>query len=353
MISRNTVTLVVMAAIIVVLFWLVVWFGRDEYQELAREHGETIGSQGPVEQNVGPGRIKLDANALRASGIVTAKVVAAESRAQLEVQGVIVDTRPLIDARGRYLAQQAEIRALRAAATASEAEYKRMLELYKDERNVSERTMLAAEAQWKGDRARLNSAEQAALSQAEAIRAQWGSALAQLAIGSSPAAFSGIAAQTELVAEVSIPLEQDRTTAKNSITLEPTGGGKTVSARLLSAAPASTVGAAGATYFYRVPSTGLRIGTRVAGRVPLSNSPSEKGVKVPDGAVVWHAGSAWIYVREKPDEFVRTPLETDRQLAGGWFTGEAIDPGTEIVVTGAQLLLSEELKYQIRNENED
>ena len=54
-----------------------------------------------------------------------------------------------------------------------------------------------------------------------------------------------------------------------------------------------------------------------------------------------------------PDRFVRTPVSASRLIAGGWFNAEGLEPGEAVVVTGAQLLLSEELEYRIRNENED
>ena len=40
-------------------------------------------------------------------------------------------------------------------------------------------------------------------------------------------------------------------------------------------------------------------------------------------------------------------------VPGGWFVPKGLEAGQEVVVTGAQLLLSEELEFQIRNENED
>jgi hypothetical protein len=54
------------------------------------------------------------------------------------------------------------------------------------------------------------------------------------------------------------------------------------------------------------------------------------------------------------ETFVRRPVDTSQELpGGGWFNAEGFGPAEEVVVRGAQLLLSEELKFQIRNENED
>ena len=80
---------------------------------------------------------------------------------------------------------------------------------------------------------------------------------------------------------------------------------------------------------------------------------TREGVLVPDAAVVWHGGKAWAYVKQGNDRFVRREVSTAQDLPGGWFNAEGFAAGEPVVVSGAQLLLSEELKYQIRNENED
>jgi hypothetical protein len=50
---------------------------------------------------------------------------------------------------------------------------------------------------------------------------------------------------------------------------------------------------------------------------------------------------------------VRKEVATGNEVPGGWFNAANFEPGDEVVVSGAQLLLSEEQKFQIRNENED
>jgi hypothetical protein len=55
-------------------------------------------------------------------------------------------------------------------------------------------------------------------------------------------------------------------------------------------------------------------------------------------------------------QFIRKPISTDTEVdsgnSSGWFN-QGIDKNSEVVISGAQLLLSEEFKYLIKNENED
>ena len=109
----------------------------------------------------------------------------------------------------------------------------------------------------------------------------------------------------------------------------------------------------GETYFYLVNGSGFRAGMRVAARIKREGAATS-GVIVPSAAVVWHAGKAWAYVKDDDENsFARFEVSTADELDGGWFNTTGFDADDKVVVSGAQLLLSEELKYQIRNENED
>jgi hypothetical protein len=92
----------------------------------------------------------------------------------------------------------------------------------------------------------------------------------------------------------------------------------------------------------------MRVSVRMA-----DNGQDTEGVIVPNEAVVWYGGKAWVYRKEGTDRFLRQPINTDREAGNGWFTTGQVKVGDSLVTSGAQLLLSEEFKYQIKNENED
>jgi hypothetical protein len=144
------------------------------------------------------------------------------------------------------------------------------------------------------------------------------------------------------------------------------------------------VGAWGTALLCRAPAVGLAAGTRVVARVATTDAPPRAvpaagpsatsapasaadddddrpaprsgpsvAVRIPESAVVWLAGRPWVWLRTAPDRFERRPVQATRLGPGGWIEPQGFVPGDSVVVTGAQLLLSEELEYQIRNENED
>ena len=77
-----------------------------------------------------------------------------------------------------------------------------------------------------------------------------------------------------------------------------------------------------------------------------------KGVLVPKEAIVLWQGRAWVYARKDAGHFVRRETPTDVPTAEGWFVTQGLAPGDQVTVKGAQLLLSEEFRSQIK-ETED
>jgi hypothetical protein len=289
----------------------------------------------------------------QASGIAVSSLDPARVEAGTEVYGVIVSVQPLIDLRSRYLSAVSEARVLRVAAANSGTEYQRMKRLFDDDRNVSERVVQAAEPLWKADQAKLAAADQSVAAARDSIQAGWGEVLAGWATNPESSAFEALAQQREVLAQLTLPYDLQNQAGKAPISLAPVSASSGARpARFISTAPQTDATLPGATYFYAISAQGLRIGMRVAGQLKLGGKARE-GVIVPAAAVVWHGGKAWAYVKTEDDLFVRKEVSTSLELANGWFDAGHFEPGDDVVVSGAQLLLSEELKFQIRNENED
>ena len=85
----------------------------------------------------------------------------------------------------------------------------------------------------------------------------------------------------------------------------------------------------------------LAAGLMLTGALELTGDP-RTGLFVPQGAVVFYLGSAWVYRKTGDKDFERVGISTATPVAGGWFVeGDALDPH-QIVMKGAQSLLSQE-----------
>ena len=350
---RSTLIIAMMAIIIAALSWALVYYSRDEFKLAADRRDDDIPTHSAVTIDDGFAVVRVSVESQKASGIVTTQLESARSDAAAEVYGVVLNPQPLLDLRGRYLAAVAEARASNAAVASSRAEYERLKKLFDDDRNVSERAVQTAESQWKGDQARLAGSEQSIATLQDNLRATWGSVFAGWASDGRAATLDALANQREVLIQIAYPYDLQSVAGHVAMAVAPVSQPSSRRpTRFISASPQIDGTLPGATYFYLADGQGLRIGMRLVGQVKLGGKPRE-GVIVPASAVVWHGGKAWAYVKEGADKFVRKLVPTSQDMGAGWFAAEGFEADDEVVVSGAQLLLSEELKFQIRNENED
>jgi hypothetical protein len=103
--------------------------------------------------------------------------------------------------------------------------------------------------------------------------------------------------------------------------------------------------------YFKSPARTLRPGAVLSAYLQVPGEPAE-GVLIPRSAVVRLEGMPWVYVHVPPDKFFRREVKLDSLLEPGWFTRSGFDAESLVVVTGAQALLSDELRYQIQLEDE-
>ena len=343
----------VMAVAIAALSWTLIYFARDELRGVPAGHVNEIETKSAAGIDSGRAVVRVPAESQKASGIATQVLKAGRSEAAIDVYGMVMNLQPLAELRGRYLAAAAEARALRAAVASAESEYQRMEMLHRDDRNVSDQALKSAEARYRTESARQAAAEQAAGSIRDAMRSAWGDAIAGWATHPDSPMLEMLLQQRAFLVQLVLPYDLPKSAARGKISVVPAMARENARvARFVADSPQVDPGLPGETYFYVLDGGGFRAGMRVAARVGLGGAPVA-GVIVPAQAVVWYAGKAWAYVKQDEQTFARHEVSAAEELDGGWFNAGGLKAGDEVVVSGAQLLLSEELKYQIRNENED
>jgi hypothetical protein len=97
--------------------------------------------------------------------------------------------------------------------------------------------------------------------------------------------------------------------------------------------------------------TTLRPGQAVTAHIPEAGR-DESGVLIPSRAILRFQGAAWVYVQSAPGVFVRRMISLEHPSRGGWLLTAGFAPGQQVVVSGAQLLLSEEMKSQLESDEE-
>jgi hypothetical protein len=350
---KSLIIIALQTVIIVVLAWVLVFYGKDEFEAYQRKDNEEISPPSHVSQARGSVVVTLSGEAQKVSGIITETLQSATHQSEQISYGAVVGIEPLTDLRARYLAARADAGVVRASIVNTQQDFQRLQTLNRDNHNVSDRAVQTAEAAWKADEARLAAADTLAAGIHDNLRQQWGETLARWAMGENGGALSRLLAHEEVLVQVTLPFDDVQPEKLTGIQLAPAGGhGKPVSASYVSPSPQTDSTIQGRTFFFRAPARELRAGMRVEARVRSPGKQAE-GVVVPGAAVVWYAGKAWAYRKEGDERFLRTLVNTAQVSGDGWFNTTGFKAGDQVVTSGTQLLLSEEFKYQIKNENED
>ena len=296
--------------------------------------------------------VRISKKTQQGSAIVTRPIEAHTLQSRAQIYGSVMGIEPLVELRARYLAAQNKIRVVQASLARSSAEYQRMEVLFRDKQMVSLRAVQAAESDWKADQAKRAVEENDVANIRAAARQQWGDVMSRYAL-SAGREFDAWLSGRQVLVQLAWDLDPSAAQPPASIKIAAAGGEETpVVARYVSPAIQADTEVAGRTFWYRAPGASLRVGMRVAAILEDAAS-AHIGVSIPFSAQVWHAGKAWVYVDRGDETFERREVATGESTGNGWFNGAPFEPGDVVVVSGAQLLLSEEFRYQIKDENDD
>lgn len=310
-----------------------IWAERE-----GREHGKPTET---APQPPAATALALGETSVRMGGIVAAPLQPVSHRREVQALGVVLPVLELNDLHNNHAAAKAQAEAAQATADASRKEYARLRALNADERNVSDKALQTAEALWRSDEARQKMTAEALLTVEQNARQQWGPRLAD-AIVNNASLFRRLAAQQDALVQVTLSGSY-LSSLPQTIRLQSPGGGF-AEASLISLAPRTDPRFQGQSLFYSAPAqkAGLVPGMNVSAYLPAG--PEEHGHLVPETAVVWWQGKAWVYLEESKGHYVKQELPASGSVADGWFVPEQFAEDKPVVVTGAQLLLSEELR---------
>ncbi len=242
--------------------------------------------------------------------------------------------------------QAAEVKA--AASRRANDRVKEFLKVFSTAKAQAE----AAEAAYQIDSAGVD----AAGAQIEALKniaiQDWGSVLGEAVANRTPLATNLVHRKTALV---QVSLQPGAVVAPPRRLSFLVGTAQAVEGQLLSEATQLDPKMQSAGFLYAVPMTpDLLPGTSVLAYLPKGNA--EPGVGIPSSAVVWQAGKPWMYLRTAPDTFERHAIDAAAAPTpdGGYIVpAKSLPRDKPIVVAGAEILLSQEMRTQIPADEDD
>lgn len=321
-------------------------FHSDPPQD-ADDKAEAVKMPSRVSVTGGQTSISLDAAAQQRMGIAVARLRTADSAHEESAAAVVLAAAPLVMLRNSYISAEAQLQKAQAQLGVSNSEYERLQALYNENQNVSQKALEAARGVMQTDRASVDAAQKSLGIAVSTAQQSWGGAVAGWVAKDSPS-LSSVLNQQAMLVQLTLPIGAS-TQAPRKITLS-TPSGNTAVADYVSPFPQVDPRIQGVSELYLARAYPvLEPGMNLVARLPVGKRL--RGVMIPQSAVVWWQGAAWVYEQISAGHFVREAAPTDLPLPGGYFAGRNFTPGTMLVVRGAQFLLSEELRSQIQPED--
>ncbi len=280
------------------------------------------------------------------------KLARAERRGEIHAYARVLDIQSLVELGARYRESVTEKRMAENVTAISGQELERLQMLRKEASNVSEREVQQSRLQWLSNQSLMQTAEV----KLENIRNQmlqgWGTVLTEEILNNTALA-DDLMQRRSLLLLVTLEGKQQLPDDTGKILVNVQGSREQAqTAQYISPAAFADNQIYGQTHFFHTPADGLRQGLFLDAWIPEGDD-SREGVYIPPVAVIWYADKPWVYIKTGADTFSRRELKDYTVTRDGWFVKEGFLPGEDIVLHGGQMLLSQEFRWSIPDEDND
>ena len=292
-----------------------------------------------------PGTVRLTADQQHQIGLQTAVLEAATPAEQFRAYGAVLDVARITDLTNSYANAQAQLQTAQAKFDVAKSAFERAQSLVHSA-ILAKRDAEAAEGTFRTDQASLTAAESQLKTLAATARQEWGPVIGKGVVERSPQVVQLIERDQFLV-QVTLPPGVVLAEPPRAALAQAPSRNANIDLQYVSPATRTDARIQGLSYFFVASGdSGLLPGMNTTVYVP--SGKTYEGVFLEDTAIVQWQGRSWVYLRAGPDTFKRHPISTDQPVSDDDYVVQDIPPGSEIVVRGAQVLLSEEAKSELR-----
>ncbi len=302
----------------------------------SEKHGETEGEthadhgirieHGPHGETL----LQLNPETSQRIGLAVQAIARVKAGRETTALGKVVDPAPLTVATTDW-------EAATAALEASNRDYQRLKALHERGQGVSARAVEAADALGRRD------------------EMQWESARLRLMTGWGPAVATNqalhsmvdrLARQEGGLALLHLPLGEAEPASPLQARLSPLDSeSRSLAATFLGTAVTVDAQIQGRSYLFLLTTNPPPPGTPLKAWITISGEPSDAAA-VPESAIIRQEGKPSVYLQNAKGNFRRISVRLEHPTDNGWLVRESFEEGDQLVVRGAQELLSEELKGQ-------
>lgn len=295
--------------------------------------------------------LNLDRQTQKRAGLKTIVLASVRYQPEDTAYGRAISIQPLLDLRNRYFSAAAADASAKARLTLARQSNKRLNNLYRND-IISKRALQEQQSQLTTKRVQVQAQQFQMQSIHDEAVVNWGSQLAALFLSDNADSLAPILSGQKNIIQITLPADKTLSKDTRQILISPTGNkSQSGPAERLSKAPQTDDFMQGESYFFLTEHPGVRAGSRISAWIPVMQQ-TETGILIPKSALIWHLGQAFVYVKTGANRFNRRRISHFITANDGYFCRDTLAPGTEIVTTGAQLLLSEEFRSQIPEEDD-
>jgi hypothetical protein len=333
---RKIAQFLIVLAVLGALSWAL-WRGFTQHHESESDSPaeSATAAEAEKQQEHGNAGVSLEKEKWEGLGIKLASPEKFELAPRRVAYGRVLDPTPLVTL-------DSDLSAIEAAMAASRAEFERTQKLLAAGENTSRKIFETSEAQFRADEIKANNLRrQAAL--------QWGSTISTVDSAKRRAFVEALVrGETALIRADLLPgdavADAPRAARLQVLGLEQQPIETTNISPAADADPRTQ--AQGFVILVEKPPFALRPGMALTAWLELPEKPRD-GFLLPRSAILRHDGRTWVFVQAEEEKFIRKPIVLDSPLEKGWFIDAengGLEPEDMVVVSGPQILLSEEMK---------
>ncbi len=354
--NKSLIIIVLQSVLIIGLLWLIIYLGKDEIFRDGNDSDLEIVNVSEAESFVSIENriITLPGSIIKNSGIEIQPISESKKRSLYSSYGYVVNLKNLIDYKTNYLNLNFGINKLNSQLKEESERFKKLQSLNEDNKNIADSVVHEKEIEINNIRNNLNIQKNNKNNLLQVIEQEWGNPFKELLIHPKKSLLKNIFNSETKLLKITIANDKIKKLPPQELMVFSLNQPEIkYKANFISKAPVSDQDIQGRSYFYLTSNNDLMMGSKINSYIELVKDNSVKKFFIPKSSIVWNDGKPWIYEESSKNSFLRQPLFKMEEVKDGWIVQFENIPPRAIVTNGAQLLLSEEYKHLITNENED
>jgi len=322
------------------------WFGS---YTAAVENNHDDDDDVPIERLM----VRIDDNISAYSGIETSILADSSLFPESKATATVVDIRPLVIIKARYNQAVSALNVAKVAERSAAQELSRLNTLAKGVGSVATKKVDYARAVWREANAALQGLEFEVQAVKDDAQQSWGAEVTSWIFAKHSEQWKRLLSHQDSLLLVILPADVSLVADISFIRVTRDSTQQQArKAYFVSAAVSTGALTQGESYFFKIATGKLRARMRLDAWIPTANTPIT-GVLVPDKAIIWNDGLPWVYIEKEEGLYQRRSVQQGLPATGGLFVEHGLAEGELLVIKGAQMLLSEEFRWQILDEDDD